>query len=213
MKCGLCDQRKAKRFCPARNGQICPQCCGEKRVLEIDCPESCGYLKSGRERGVEDFGNHLRRRNPETCKKTQRFLAEHQNVMAPLEYILARERLSDRNLTDKDVVEAIAVLLDTYRSEDKGVLYEKTSENLRVEALRRELRRTAESLRNPEGRGNGIVDPTTTRLPLNTVMECLEFMQSLARAYLEDRSSLSGYVDFLARLFPRQEKRSSLLMP
>jgi hypothetical protein len=213
MKCGLCDQRKAKRFCPAKNGQICPQCCGEKRVLEIDCPESCGYLKSGREREVEDFGNHLRRRNPETYEKTQRFLAEHQDVVAQLEYILARERLSDRNLTDKDVVEAIGVLLDTYRTEDKGVLYEKTSENLRVEALRRELRRTVETLRNPGGKENGIVDPTATRLLLNTAMECLEFMQSLARAYLEDRSSLSGYVDFLARLFPRQEKRSSLLMP
>ena len=213
MKCGLCDQRKAKRFCPAKKDQICPQCCGEKRVLEIDCPESCGYLKSGREREVEDFGNHLRRRNPETYKKTQRFLAEHQDVVAPLEYILARGRLSDRNLTDKDVVEAIGVLLDTYKTEAKGVLYEKISENLRVEALRRELWRTAESLRNPEGGENGIVDITTTRLPLNTVIECLEVMQSLARAYLEDRSSLSGYVDFLARLFPRQEKRSSLLMP
>jgi hypothetical protein len=213
MKCAICDQKKAKRSCPAQNGLICPQCCGEKRVIEIDCPESCEYLKSGRQREMEDFASRLRRRSPESYERTQRFLAVHQDVLARLEYILARERLSDRNLTDKDVVEAIRVLLETYRTEDKGVLYEKTCEDLRVEALRRELRKTIEVLRNPDNKEKGIVDPTSARLQLSAAIDCLEFIQSLAKSYLEDRSSLSGYIDFLARLFPRQEKRGSILMP
>jgi hypothetical protein len=215
MKCFLCDQKKAKRFCPAKNGLICPQCCGEKRILDIDCPESCGYLKSGREREVEDYGRHFRGLDPGALEKYQRLLAAHQDVVAQIEFVIARDRLSDRSLTDKDVAEAIAVLLDTYRTEDNGVLYEKTSEDLRIEALRRTLRTTVESLRNPEGQeGRGIVDPKTTRLALTVAIDCLEFVRSMATAYMEDRDSASGYVDFLARLFPREEKRaSSIVMP
>ena len=101
---------------------ICAQCCGEKRVREVDCPESCGYLKSGREREVEDYGKRVRSLKPEIREKSHRLFSEHQNEIAQLEYVLARERLADRNLTDHDVVAAIGVLLETYRTEDKGVL-------------------------------------------------------------------------------------------
>jgi hypothetical protein len=215
MKCVLCDQKKAKRFCPAKNGLICPQCCGENRILEIDCPESCGYLKSGREREVEDYGRRFRALDSGALENYQRLLSTHQDVVAQIEYVIARERLSDRSLTDKDVAEAIAVLLETYKTEDKGVLYEKTSEDLRIESLRRTLRTTIESLRNPQGaEGRGIVDPKSTRLALAVAIDCLEFARSMAFAYLKDRDSVRGYVDFLARLFPRQEKPvSSIVVP
>ena len=214
MKCCLCDQRKAKRQCPAKNALICAQCCGEKRVLEIDCPESCEYLKSGRQHEIEDFYKHIRSRNSESYQKIQRFLAAHEDAVAQLEFVLARERLSDRDLTDNHVVQAIDVLLETYRTEDKGVLYEKTSDDLRIEALRRELKKAIETLRNPEGQeSRGIVDPKAARLQLSEAIECLEVTRSIALAYLEDRRSASGYVDFLARLFPREGKRSSIVMP
>ena len=214
MKCVLCDQRKARRFCPAKSNLICAQCCGEKRVLEVDCPESCGYLKSGREREVQEYGKRMRALNPGNAEKTQLLITEHQDELAKLEYVLARERLADRNMTDHDVMAAVSVLLETYRTEDKGVLYEKTSEDLRIEALRRELKKVIESFRNPEGaEGRGIVDPKSIRLPLGAAMECLEFIHSMAAAYLKDRNSSSSYVDFLARLFPRDTKRSSIVMP
>jgi hypothetical protein len=215
MKCVLCDQKKAKRFCPAKNALICPQCCGEKRVLEIDCPESCGYLKSGREREVEDYGRRFRGLEQGPVEKYRGVLAAHQDVVARIEYAIAEERLSDRSLTDKNLSEAIQILLETYRTEDKGVLYEKTSEDLRIEALRRTLRTTIESLRNPEGaEGRGIVDPKNTRLPLAVAIDCLEFVQAMASAYMKDHGSVTGYVDFLARLFPREGKRGrSILMP
>jgi hypothetical protein len=122
--------------------------------------------------------------------------------------------MASRDLTDEDVARAVDLLLETYRTEDKGVLYEKTSDNLRVEPLRRELRKVVESFRNPEGeQQKGIVDPKSTRLQLGAAIECLEFIQSLVRAYLEDKRSTTGYIDFLARVIPREEKRSSLIMP
>ena len=49
MSCAICEKRKAKRFCPAVHGRICPQCCGEQREVTLDCPSDCPYLRQARE--------------------------------------------------------------------------------------------------------------------------------------------------------------------
>jgi hypothetical protein len=171
-------------------------------------------LKAGREHEAEDYAKRIRSLDRATQEKNKKVLLDYQNVVARLEYALARERILSRDLTDKDVAQAIAILLDTYRTEDNGILYEKTSDDLRVESLRRELRKIVESLRNPEGtQGKGIVDPQSTRLPLSAAIDCLEFIRSLVMAYQEDRHSASSYIDFLARVMPRNEERSSIILP
>lgn len=45
-KCIHCHQRKGKRSCPALNGMICSQCCGEHRITTISCPTSCAFLEA-----------------------------------------------------------------------------------------------------------------------------------------------------------------------
>lgn len=45
-KCVHCHQRKGKRPCPALDGLICTQCCGEHRVIRISCPADCTYLSN-----------------------------------------------------------------------------------------------------------------------------------------------------------------------
>ena len=214
MKCVLCDQKKGKRLCPAKNGLICAQCCGEKRVLEIDCPENCEYLKVGREHEVEDYGRRLQNLEPRTRERSRRILVDYQNVIAHLEYALARERLMSRDLSDRVVAKALDILLDTYRTEDNGVLYEKTSEDLMVESVRRELRKILEDYRNPEGKERqGIVDPQSSRLQLRAALDCLEFLQTLIATYIKEGGSQTAYVDFLARVTPREKSQSSIIMP
>ena len=214
MKCVLCDKRKAKRPCPARDAFICALCCGEKRVFELNCPETCEYLKTGRENDSADFSKRLRTQDKLQQEKSRRILTEYQDVVAHLEYSIAQERLLSRGLSDNDVSTAVDILLDAYRTEDKGVLYEKKSDNLRVETLRLELREVLEAYRNPEGeKEQGIVDPKRTRLRLKNAIECLEFLQSMIVVYSKDRRSASSYVDFLARMTPKREKTSSIIMP
>ena len=213
MKCGLCDLKRAKRHCPAKSALICPQCCGEKRVLEIDCPETCPYLIAGREREVADYARRIGTLDPRDHDRNSRVFHDHQDAIAHLEYTIARERMSSRDLRDRDVMQAVDILLDTYRTEDKGVLYEKTSEDLRIEPLRRELRKVIESLRNPEGEAKGIVDPQSTRLRLSVAIDCLECIRSMVIAYQSGQAFLpSGYVDFLARVLPRKDTGSSIVL-
>jgi len=45
--CAYCKQRKGKRPCPALGGTICPQCCGEHRIVRVTCPSDCVYLGTG----------------------------------------------------------------------------------------------------------------------------------------------------------------------
>jgi len=43
-RCGYCGKRAAKRFCPTLDKLICPVCCGENRLKNIDCDKGCRYL-------------------------------------------------------------------------------------------------------------------------------------------------------------------------
>jgi hypothetical protein len=213
MKCGLCDLKKARRHCPAKSALICPQCCGEKRVLEIECPENCPYLIAGRAREVADYTRRIGALDPRDHDRNSRVFRDYQDAIAHIEYTIASERMSSRDLRDRDVLQAVDILLDTYRTEDNGVLYEKMSEDLRIEPLRRELRKAIESLRNPQGEAKGIVNPQSTRMQLSVAIDCLECIRSMVIAFQSGRaSSLSGYVDFLARVLPRKDTRSSIVL-
>jgi hypothetical protein len=218
MKCIICNQRKGKRFCPAKNALICAQCCGEKRVLEIDCPESCEYLKVGRSHEVKEYVRHIRNADPRKSEMHDRVLRENEEIVAHLELVLAQARLTVRDLADKDAAEALDLLLETYRTEDKGILYEKTANDLRVDSLRRQLRGVVESYRNPDKGGNeALIGSQEKRLSLKSAIESLEFIRDLLASHLEAGVSPSSYVDLLARIIPRErpsdDTRRSIIIP
>ncbi len=43
-QCGYCNSKIAKRYCPSLDKMICPKCCGENRLKNISCYQSCRYL-------------------------------------------------------------------------------------------------------------------------------------------------------------------------
>src|SRR4026209_1781285 len=49
MACPVCNQRKARRECPALGQTICTVCCATKRMVEINCPPDCPHLAAARE--------------------------------------------------------------------------------------------------------------------------------------------------------------------
>ena len=197
MKCILCNQRKGKRYCPAKNAMICAQCCGEKRILEINCPESCQYLQVGRSHEVQlESARHLRTSDPMKQKMRVRVLSRFEPVVGHLEYVLAEERRASRDLTDSEAAEALGLLLQTYRTEEKGIFYEHTSNNLRVDMLRKRLGEIMKMYREPP-------ESRQQRLKLEDAVDCLEFIRGLVASHIQERHSATSYVDFLARTMPR----------
>src|SRR5579884_1812958 len=43
--CKICGKRRARRACPAVQGDICPICCGTERETSLLCPLECEYLQ------------------------------------------------------------------------------------------------------------------------------------------------------------------------
>jgi hypothetical protein len=211
MKCVVCGERKGKRSCPAKRALICAQCCGEKRILEIDCPESCEYLKAGREREAsQNYSRHLEPSDPVKARKYEYVFSNHEDVISSLEYVIAEERRSSRYVTDRLAVEAVSLLLQTLQTEQNGVLYERTSSNLEVEGLRRRLRDRIRELRNPE-------EPVQTALRLGDAAACLEVIRDVLESHVSSGPLSGSYVDFLARLLPARSRvesgGSSIIIP
>jgi len=204
MKCQLCSQRKAKRACPARSDAICPQCCGTKRIFEIDCPESCEYLKIGREREADMlFSRHIQSLEPVKRERHHRVIGSFREVMAQLEMIIADERRSSPDLGDENLHQALELLLKTLNTEDRGVIYESKSDEVKVEALRRQLRDAIQSFRYPQE------NERRDRLLLKDAVECLEVLGDIVEHHLETAPASMSFVDFLARYMPRRDKIES----
>jgi len=203
MKCVACSERKGKRSCPASGALICTKCCGEKRILEIDCPESCEYLKEGRAREASaNYSRHLRPSDPVKAARYQRVIEELGEVLANLEFVVAQEKRSSRYLTDRDAAEAVDLLLQTLRTEDKGILYEHTSNNLQAEPLRRELRDAIRKHRYPEEQG-------ARGIRLADAMDCLELIRDMIDSNMKTSLSPTAYVDLLRRMLPAQGRIES----
>ena len=221
MKCALCNQRKAKRFCPAQSHMICPQCCGEKRVLEIDCPESCQYLRDGRSYESEVHARYYIASDPAKQQKNQRILSQFDEFITLVECLLAEERRSSRSFKDKDAADALDLVVENLRTEEKGVLYERTSNDIRIDIVRRRLAELVQSARFPrrQEQGNDLVvrEPGVEALKLRDAIECLETIRDVVQNHLDEGPTAPSYVDFLARLLPSRGRiergGSSLIIP
>ncbi|HXW06204.1 MAG TPA: hypothetical protein VD833_13285 [Vicinamibacterales bacterium] len=141
ISCPLCRTRRAKRGCPALGRDICPVCCGTKRLVEIDCPQSCPYLSSSRahppavvqKRQDRDLGFLL----PLWSRLTE---PQHHLLLLFQAITLKHAGESLLPLRDEDVAEAAAVTAATLETARKGIIYEHQAGALPAQRLAGELR-------------------------------------------------------------------------
>lgn len=197
MKCILCGKRKGKRFCPAKRREICAQCCGEKRVVEVACPSDCTYLTSGQTyQSVKKYINQLQHQDDPV---RQRRLYESLQRFKPLIEELEKQIITyGEDLTsfqDQHVFEAVTLLRETYETESKGIIYQHESSNPIVQSLSRSLHEELERLRQ---------DPEWSDVRLRTadILDCLEVLDSDVRYHLEKKSDAETYLTFIRRNHP-----------
>ncbi len=196
MKCPLCESRKGKRFCPAKQTQICAQCCGEKRVVEIACPVDCRFLHQGED--FQRYKNHMAQlaslEHPQERLQVLQTLIHFSGVLEELEKKVVEYATGLRTLQDRHVGEAIALLRKNYRTESRGIIYEEESANPLVQGLSRDLRDTIEGLRKD-------LDAESP-LRLEGVLNCLRVLELNVTHY--GKSGGSGYLNFIRRSHPEQ---------
>ncbi len=194
MKCPLCDARKGKRFCPAKQRQICAQCCGQKRVVEIACPADCRYLAEGQD--FQRYKNHMALlaslEQPVERYQVLQALVRFADVLEDLEKAVVGYAAGLRSLEDAQVGEALAQLEKSYRTESRGIIYEEGSSNPLVQGLAADLRESIE-----RRRADLEAQPP---LGLEDVLSCLRVLESSVRHYGQDAGA--GYLNFLRRSHP-----------
>jgi hypothetical protein len=159
--CPLCSTRRARRACPALGQDICPVCCGTKRLTEISCPPTCPYLSSSKAHP------------PAVVQKRQErdlaYLLPYWSDLSEPQYRLlllfqaitlkhAAEALLP--LRDDDVAEAAAVTAATLETAGKGIIYEHQATSLPAQRLATTLTETFQELAR---QGGGTVPPRMER--------------------------------------------------
>ena len=212
MKCILCDRRKGKRFCPAKNTSICAQCCGEKRVIEINCPSDCIYLHSGQAyQSIKKYSAQLQQEeDPLRRRKLYETSQNFSGLFGEMEKTIINYAGNLQTLTDEHILQAVNLLKQTYQTEQKGVIYEHTSSNPLTQALFRDLRNFLEAIRM--GENSGFPSLRTTDL-----LDCLEVLRTDISYHLERPFERESYLSFIRRNHPETSfsasSKGSLIHP
>jgi hypothetical protein len=212
MHCPSCGQRKARRACPALGANICPVCCGTKRLVEIKCPVDCGYLASAREHPAAVV-KRRQERDVAQLLPTIRHLTERQYQLFFLFHTLIARFTPQgfSRLVDTDVAEAVAAVAATLETAARGVIYEHTPQGPPAQALARELKTMLPQMRE---QGAKVFDREAAIV--------LRAIEQGARGTTVHTGGPTGYLDLVARLLqvtgsaepaPQAAPPSPLILP
>ena len=191
-RCPLCTERPAKRFCPAKQTDICAVCCGTKREVEIDCPSSCVHLKAGR-----SYESDRKPLDPQLVARARSFrgdfLEEYGPILNALGAAVAQERISSPWLVDRDVEDVYKTLSATMKTLSSGIYYETLPEGPVRLSLFRKLKMTLDVLMAPP-------DSTQRVLRVSEVLEVLDFLLLSINANSSGRPRSRQYLDWLSEM-------------
>ena len=134
--CKLCEKRRARRYCPGVEGEICAQCCGAERENSIDCPSSCEYLREAhlREKSLPVDPKDAAHKDIEVSED---FIRDHEELLLFSIYSLLNSSLRTPGAVDTDALDALEALIKTYRTAESGLIYESRAENAIAAAVQR----------------------------------------------------------------------------
>jgi hypothetical protein len=141
VRCTLCGQRPAKRACPALRQDICPVCCGTKRLVEIRCPEDCIHLAASRQHPAaavkrqheSDLRTLMAALGPLSEGQLQLFFLLHA-------WLLERAPAAGPPLVDADLAEAATAVAATLETASRGVIFEHRATTASGQRLADDLR-------------------------------------------------------------------------
>ncbi len=192
MKCFLCSERKAKRYCPAKKRDICPVCCGEKRGVEINCPDDCKYFVKGQEYQQKKLTTQrIKRDGAITYHKRAELYRKNPHLFAKIEYALVDAYNENSKLKNKDVVGALDLIYKTLHSESKGLIYKHRSEDSVVNDLADHIEKDINEIKNNPDLGRAV----TT----NFTKDVVEDFLNEAKFYEQENSAKNSYLTHLTR--------------
>jgi hypothetical protein len=202
--CPLCDQRKARRGCPALGKQICAVCCGTKRLTEIACPGDCPYLAAAREHPPAAA---LRQHQHDVALFVRfvRDLNERQSQLLFLivTFLVHYEAPELQPLIDEDLTQAMAALAATFETASRGVIYEHRAGSPSAERLVNGLK----PLLSKAEQGGG----TAFQRDAGVVLRRIE--AAAAEAKQERAGHRRAFLDMVGRLIQSRDSEMAETLP
>ncbi len=195
VKCISCNQRKGRRECPALGGQICTQCCGSKRGIEIKCPDDCRYF--GQAMGKKWFDLFHPAWNAIKNEQERNALLNSVNTCFPLVIFLQKSLLGIvLELADPKneyILEALKLLESGYQAEGKGIIYEPSSTNLSIQTINTEMRDMVSK------------EIQEAQLPPEILAESFRILVLFAESYISEHPEDLSFSQLLQQFHPTVE--------
>ncbi len=193
--CPLCGQRKGKRACPAKGVEICSACCGAKRRVEIDCPDTCVYL-GGAHAGSWAGRETERRRDALRVAPFVQGLTDRQAQLFFLTLAgLTGLRAARPQMDDRLLATAVAAFKKTLETRDHGILYEHSPDDQRAQSLVVDLKALYET-KDDEGR--------PLRPDDRDLLKVMTALDAALAATLADAGGGAAFLDAAGRLVGRR---------
>jgi hypothetical protein len=205
VSCAICEERKEKRFCPAVHGKICPICCGTEREVTLDCPSECPWLQQARK---NENAEHLQELDREALMSqvevNDAFLYQQEPLVSGLSFAIANASRADRNVYDRDVIQALTSVAKSYETMvNSGLVVEQKTANLGQQAIAAELQKMLQEYRELETKQLGY-----SRLKDGDILKAMVFLLRLALGRTSGRPKSRAFLDFLYEQFPEKAGRA-----
>jgi hypothetical protein len=189
--CPLCGTRRARRGCPALGKQICPVCCGTKRLVEIQCPSDCPWLASAREHPPA-VAVRQQQRDMGLIMECMRDFSRRQSQLFLLvtTFLVRYEAPELQRLVDDDVTDALSALAATFETASRGVIYEHRPASLAAGHLMSALRPVLAEA----GQGGG------TPFERDAVVVLRRVADSASRVRALEAGSTRAFLELLGRV-------------
>lgn len=194
MSCVICGKKKAKRYCPAKNNNICPKCCGEKRGIEINCPLDCEYFIEGQKNHQQKITKQrIQKEGTKAYIKKAELYNKNPEIFAQIEILVAQTFRSNRKLKNDDFIKAFKQAHETLKTEKNGIYYSYAGENIYAN----QISETILSLIKDQMKkySSNIID-------LDFALDVLNEFLKDAKFYTENEDDDQSYLINIARYHP-----------
>jgi hypothetical protein len=210
--CPQCNNRPAKRFCPALRTRICAICCARERMLELACPESCPYLVDARVSATKRE-SALRAKEATTITASDRTLNERAlTSLEAIEFAIVNAGRGVgsppiQGIDDTEILAAIQNTIKNLETEESGLIYEHRAAIPRIDELSRRIRARLDTFED---------GPAEERPRRAEILKALMFTQEAVKAHAKraagDPAASRSYIRFISLFYPWPEEATGPLI-
>jgi hypothetical protein len=207
--CKICGKRRARRNCPAVDGDICTICCGTEREVSLSCPLRCEYLQEAHRHEKPLPVSPEQVSNQDIVVKED-FLETHETVLLFCVYSLVEAATRTAGVIDADVMAALEALIQTYRTLESGLIYETRPENHVAAAVQRAVSASLDDYQKGRAGREGMFTLRSSEL-----LKIFVFLHRIGQQTQNGRPRGRMFLDLLRQMTPKagvEERAPSIIL-